>query len=765
PDELTVLAYRQKNGPLQPPFSIPEFQDIRDQSGDIFSGVLAFQDGQDGLTVSGHTEPVLLNFVSGNYFALLGIKPALGRFFLPSEGSTAGSGSLMVLSYSYWRTRFGGDSAVVGRQVSIDGRPVTVIGVAPSDFHGIESLLDVRAFLPLSMINVETWTPPDFMTNRELRNLTVVGRLKASVTLTRAAAGLRTVAGNIARQHPESDAGLSLFAFAERLSRPRPDPSNTVLKIAALFMILAAFVLGLACVNVGNLLLVRASVRGREMALRVALGAGRTRLIRQLLTESAMLAFAGAVAGVLTGLWASRAIASVNLNTGMPILLDQRSEWRLFVFGLAAGVVTGLLAGIVPAVRASRGNVNELLRDGGGRTSTGRRYRLRNSLVVLQIAGSLTLLIVAGLLTRSLQNAERSDLGFDPSHVLNLTMDPHEMGCDQTQGRQFYKQLLDRVRALPGVSSAATAATVPMGYAYDTDTVRVPGYQLPPGEPYPIVPDNFVSPGYFKTMGMKIITGRGFTDQDDFKSPNVVIVNQTMANLYWPGRNPIGWSFSFADGPPRTAEIVGIVKDSRFQGMAGAIGPAFYAPVDQVYPSLETLHVRTEGRPDEVAQEIAGIIREMAPTMPVFDVQPMTRALDTTQGLLVYRFGALLAASLGILGVLLAIIGVYGVVSYGVSRRTQEIGVRLALGATPSDVLALILGQGITIVGAGLALGVAAAIAVARLATGFLVGVGPVDPPTYIFACVTLAAVALAACYIPARRAMRMEATNALRYE
>ncbi|HEY6333472.1 MAG TPA: ABC transporter permease [Blastocatellia bacterium] len=762
PDQLAVLAYRQDRGPLQDLLSIPEYQDIRAQSGAIFSDVLCLQEGQDGLTVGDQTEPMLLDFVSGNFFTALGIKPALGRFFMPGEGGGPGADPFIVLAYSCWQNRFGSDPSVIGKQVSINGHGVTVIGVAPPEFHGTQSLVDVKAYLPLSMMAVETWTSKDFMTNRGLRNLTIIGRLRSDLNIARASAALTTVANNIAEQHPDSDAGLALEAFPERLARPRPDPSNRVMKVAALFMILAALVLVLACMNVGNLLLVRATVRSREMALRAALGAGRARLIRQLLTETAMLALIGAAAGVITSTWAIKAIASVDLNSYLPVLIDPTSEWRLFVFAFGLAVITAGLVGIVPALRASRGNLNQLLRE-GGRTSTGGRYRIRNLLVAVQIAGSLTLLVVAGLLTRSLQNAERADLGFDTMQVLNITMDPHEVGYDTARGQLFYKQLLERVRALPGVSAAATAWGVPMSHSFSTDTVRVPGYQLPAGQPLPIIPDNFVSPGYFGTMRIPIISGRDFSDRDDPKALGVVIINQSMAEQYWPGQDPVGRSFNFADAPPRDATIVGIVKDSRQQGMAGPVGPAFYAPIDQVYPSQETLHVRTETRPEDMSREITNIVRELDPAMPVFDVQPMARALNTTRGLLVYQFGALLAASLGILGLLLAVIGVYGVVSYGASQRTQEIGVRMALGARPGDVLRMILGQGVAILAVGLAIGLIAAVSMGRLVANFLVGIGPTDPLTYVVACAVLALVSLVACYLPARRAMRIELTEALR--
>jgi putative ABC transport system permease protein len=349
--------------------------------------------------------------------------------------------------------------------------------------------------------------------------------------------------------------------------------------------------------------------------------------------------------------------------------------------------------------------------------------------------------------------------------VLNLTIDPHGIGYGEAQGRKFYKELLTRVRALPGIESASLANTVPMGYSWDLDTLRIPGYELPAGQPLPIVFDNFVSPGYFRTMRIAVVAGRDFDEDDDEGAPRVAIVNQSMAARFWPGQDPIGRELTFGDGPPRTARIVGVVRDSRFHGMAGPIDPFLYAPWTQVYNSVETLQVRGSAPAVAMTREIAGAIHDMSSDMPVFDVQTMTGALNTVQGLLIYRAGAGLAGTLGVLGLALALVGVYGVVSYSARQHTQEIGIRMALGARSSDILRIILGRGIAVICAGLGAGLVSGACVARLMGNLLVGVSSIDPLTYGAVAATLGLVALAACYIPARRAMRIELTAALRYE
>ncbi|HEV2388855.1 MAG TPA: ABC transporter permease [Candidatus Acidoferrales bacterium] len=765
PGQLTVLAFDQGSHSGEGQFSCPDWQDVQAQTGDVFSDVAAYQMGLDGLNVSGHADRLLTGFVSGDYFTMLGLRPALGRLILPSEGKTKGGDPVLVLSYGYWQSHFAGDPGVVGRAVSLDGQPVTIVGVAPKGFHGTYSLLDIQAYLPLGMAAIEDPTS-DFMTNRNIRNLFLQASLKPGVKLGQAQAALAVVSRRIAGQNPATEKGLVVRAYPERLSRPEPDPKQQMLKVSALFLLLAALVLLLACVNVANVLLVRATVRVREMAIRAALGGTRARLIRQLLTESILLALAGGVAGLLLGVWASGSIGAMSLGTTLPVRLDFHFDWRVFLYALAAALATGLVVGILPAVRASRGNLSEILHDGGRSVSAG-RHRLRDALVVAQVAGSLMLLIVAGLFTRSLGRAQQAHLGFDPNHVVNLSMDPQELGYNQAQGRQFYKHLLARVRVVPGVESASLAFSVPMGYYNSASTLDIPGYQPPPGQPSPTLVFNTISPGYFRTMGIPLASGRSFTDADDENAQHVAIVNQTMADKFWPRESPIGRQFRMNDDPKHVYEVVGVAKDSRINGISSPIDPFFYVPyVQQSSPlPLMTLQVRTSGDAESMIPELEREVDALAPGLPPFDVKTMTQALDTVNGLLIFQVGAALAGALGILGLVLSVVGVYGVVSYAASQRTHEIGIRLALGAPPVQVLKMIFSQGLVVVGIGAAIGMAAAFAIARVVGNFLVGVSPTDPLTYASVTAVLVLVALTASYVPARRAMRLDPVIALRHE
>lgn len=766
PGQLTVLAFQQGSGSsVQSQFSYPEWQDVRAQTGSVFSDVASYQIGLDGLRLNGRADRILTSYVSGDYFTMLGLRPALGRLILPSEGKTMGGDPVMVLSYEYWQSRFGGDPGMVGREVTMDGHPVTIVGVAPKGFHGTYSLLNIQGYLPLGMISLEGATS-HFMTNRNVRDLFLLASLKPGVSLGQAQAALDVVSRRIGQQYPATEKALLVRAFPELLSRPEPDPKQQLLKVSALFLFLAALVLLLACVNVANVLLVRATVRVREMAIRAALGGTRARLIRQLLTESILLALLGGAVGLLLGVWASGYIGSMSLGTSLPVRLDFHFDWRVFAYGFAAALATGLVVGMVPALRASRGNLSEILHDGGRSVSAG-RHRLRDSLVVAQVAGSLMLLIIAGLFTRSLGRAQQAHLGFDPNHMVNLSMDPQELGYNLAQGRQFFNQLLARVRALPGVDSASLAFSVPMGYYNTASNLDIPGYQLPPGQPVPTVVYNMVSPGYFRTMEIPLASGRSFTDADDENAQHVAIVNQTMANKFWAHENPIGHRFRMTDDPKHDYEVVGVAMDSRNSGLTSPIDSFFYVPfVQQIAPPpLMTLQVRTAGNPESIIPELEHQIDALAPGLPVFDVKTMVQALDTANGLLIFQVGAALAGMLGILGLILAIVGVYGVVSYAASQRTHEIGIRLALGAPPVQVLKMIFTQGLAIVGIGVAIGIAAAIAIGRLVGNFLVGVSPTDPLTYVGVTAVLVVVALAASGVPARRAMRLDPVQALRHE
>jgi macrolide transport system ATP-binding/permease protein len=765
PEQLTVLAMQLKKGELQTGFSHPEFEDLQKQSSSVFSDVIALSLNVGGLTLNGKTEPIIVYDVSGNFFAALGVRPLLGRFILPEEGSFTAVNPVIVLGYSFWQTRFGSDLSIVGKTVLYNGRPVTVIGITPREFHGVSALVDIQGYLPLGMLQADSSYEQDTPTNRGYRNLAVYARLAKGVALPAAQSALDVIGDRLAKENPKTEEGMTISVFPERFSRPGPDPDRPVLKVSVLFLVLAALVLVLACVNIANFLLVRATTRQREMAIRTALGGTRLRLIRQLLTESVLLALCGGIAGILFGLAGSNVLSSIgHLGTALPVLLDFHLDWRVFGYAFGAALVTGLVVGIVPALRGSRRGVIEAIRD-GGRTMTGSRSHLRSALVVAQVGGSLMLLIVAGLMIRSLTHAQRSDLGFDPRHVLNLTLDPNEIGYNKQQGLQFYTRLLERIESMPGVEAAGVAFSVPMGYYNNTDWVEVPGYEVPHGEAQPVVGCNAVTPAYFRTMGIALLEGRDFTKADVENSAWVAIVNETMARKFWPNQSAIGHEFKVASDHVHSLRVVGVVKNSRTLGMVGPIREYFYQPFAQEYTSLAVLQVRSTFAPETMTASIRQQVASLAPSMPVFDVHTMLQALYTINGFFLFQLAAALAGILGALGLVLALVGVSGVISFSVSQRTNEIGIRMAMGAAQASILRMILRQGVWIISAGLISGIALALTISRLVSGFIAGVSPYDPLTYVNVTALLCVVALLACYFPARRATRVDPMIALRYE
>jgi predicted permease len=762
-ERITAIAFQQKSGPLRSQLSVPDFEDIRRQSTGVFTDVIAYSMGLDGLAVDGKSSHIWSNYVSGNYFETLGVRPALGRLILPSEGKHAGEDPVLVLGYSYWKQRFAGDTSIIGKKVSVNGRPVTIIGVAPAEFHGLKPIIDTQGYLPLGMWAIEA-DSGDFLNDRALRGVNLFGRLRPEISLQRAQTDFNVIAARLSKTYPKTDEGLSFRLFRERSARPEPTAADGFATIATLFLNLTALVLLLASINVANILLVRASVRQREMALRAALGAGRIRLLRQLLTESLLLALLGGIGGVLLGMGLSNAIGSVQLDTPIPILLDFHFDWTVFAFAFGTALVAGAVIGLIPAWRSSRTDLVNTLHQGGRSVAVG-RTRLRSSLVVVQVAGSLMLLIAAALFTRSLHNAQQVDLGFDPNHVVNLTFDVNEAGYTEAQGRKFSLAVLDRVRAIPGVESASLAYSVPMGYYNAGSALEIPDYQPPAGMGAPSLGYNVVSTDYFSTMRIPILRGRDFTDGDTGRSQHVAVINQAMAKRFWPGRDAIGRKFRMMDDSQHIVEVVGIARNSRASGFRGPIPPYMYVSIKQVYGAIETLQVRTARTPATLLPELRKIVEGMEPGMPLFSGQTMVQALSTINGLLSFQVGATLAAGLGVLGLALALVGLYGVVSYAAAQRTHEIGIRMALGARAGQILKMIVRQGLIMVSAGLGVGLLAAWGLSHLVSGFLVGVSGTDPLIFAMVTLLLGVVALAACYLPARRATRVDPMTALRLD
>jgi predicted permease len=576
---------------------------------------------------------------------------------------------------------------------------------------------------------------------------------------------VNVIVARLAAQYPATDKGISLRVLPERLSRPLPQAAAVIPALVSLFLVLAALVLLIACINVANISLVRAMVRRREMAVRVALGAGRSRLIRQMLTESLLLAAMGGAVGMVLGMWTSRLISSLDLQTSLPVFLDFHFDWSVFAYAMGVTVVTGLIVGLWPALRASSANVSMVLHEAGRSESAGlERHRMRSILVVAQVAGSLLLLVVAALFVRSLQQAQRTYLGFDPDHLLNVTLDPNEIGYDQQHTNDFYRDLKARVLMLPGVKSATVAFDIPMGNFNDGAPVFVEGHAQIPGEQPPQIMLNRIDADYFNTLRVPLLEGREFTANDNEKAPLVAIINQTMAKQFWPNQSPIGKRFSVKGPTGPFIEVAGVAGDGRYSFIFESPQPHFYVPMAQNLSSLRILQIRTSVQPESLMTPVQQEVRALDPGMPIVDLRTMRQSLQGANGFFILRLGALLAGATGVLGLVLAVVGVYGVLSFVTARRTREIGIRMALGAAQSDVLRMVLRQGIVIVSAGSIIGLGLAFAAGRAANSFLM-VSGADPLTFAVVPTLLAAVALWACYIPARRATKVDPMVALRYE
>jgi predicted permease len=762
PSDDTGLRYR---------FSYPALEDYRAQAG-AFTDVMAFDTRLGGLTVDHKTAQFLFHVVSGNFFTGLGVVPAVGRVLSPGEGEHLGAEPVVVLGYACWMRRFGGRRDVVGQIVRVDGEPARVIGVVPREFRGLYEGTEMDGYVPLSMLRWSSTRAPEWLFgDRSATYLTMIGRLKPGVGLEEARTAVSAVAKRLETLYPATEKGLGVRVIPEPLARPIPLRffATMLPVIRALLLMLATLVLLLACLNVTNLLFVRATVRQREMAVRSALGSGRARLIRLLLVESTLLAGAGAAAGLLLSRVASEVfVGSLHLSLDLPITFDLSLDRRMFVYALGTTALTGIAIGILPAWRASRTRVTDLLHDGGRGGSAGAgRQRLRSALVVAQVAGSLVLLVVAGLFVRSLQVAQRIDIGFDPEQVLTLRLDPHQVGYDVDRSIVFYEELERRIRALPGVEHAAFSFSIPMGYMIGGCPLEAEGQPLD-ALTRPAVAYNSIGTDYFTTLRMPIVRGRAFDVHDVAASAQVAIVNETLATRLWPGQSPLGrrlrvLCFQQANQP--WWQVVGVARDSKYIAVFEQPTPYLYLPITQTKPSMRVAQIRSTLPPAELMARVQTEIAGLDPEIPIADVRTMRQAIAGGFGYLLFRVGTLQAAAMGLIGLVLAVVGVYGVVSYGASQRAREIGIRLALGAHPGDVRRLVLRQGARLVIAGVAAGLVVSVAVTRLLTRLLVLVGALDPLTFIVVTAALVTIALVACYLPARRAMRVDPMTALRHE
>ena len=763
-DRLVVIGGQHRGADSASQLSYLEYQDMRSQT-EGFSNLIGWNLNLVGLSYNNNADTAVVSYVSDNYFSGLGLKPAAGRLLYGPEVEKRGNEPEIVLSYSYWKKRFNLDPSIVGQQIKVNGRNATVVGVAPEGFRGLYSIIEMQAFLPLGIRTL--WSDSeDFWTKRDSRQLKVYGVLKPGVSRQQAQTSLNVVMQRMAQQYPE-EKNFTARIYPERLARPEPDPTNGIVVVGVLFMVLAGMVLLLACTNVANIILVRATSRGREMAVRAALGAARIRLIRQLMTESVLLGLAGGLGGIALGAWVSHLLGSIRIIAlGSPLVFDFSMDWRVFVFGFAVALLTGLLVGMAPAMRTSRANLSQVLQEGSrGVVAGSARSRMRNGLVVVQVAASLMLLVVAGLFVRSAKNAEHMYLGFDPSHVLNATVDLRTLGFDKPKARRFYQDLVDRARTLPGVQSAAMAANVPMGYSSDASPVYIEGRVAATKEDVPVIGNNDVDTHYFETMRVPILRGRTFTEQDNDKAPLVAIVNEVMARKYWPDQDPIGKRFSIRGVEGPFIQVVGLSKQGKYGNPGEDPMPFFYVPVEQSTPLVATLQLRSSVSPETLGPQVEAAIHQLVPGLPLFSMETMEQSLEGANGLFLYRMSTRFSGALGLVGLILAMVGVYGVISFAAAQRTHEIGVRMALGASRGNILLMILRQGIFLIGGGLLVGLVLTILARRGLSSLLIGITGSDPVTLLLASLLLATVGFLASFIPARRAMNVEPLKALRFD
>lgn len=761
PSGLYVVAVTHPGNESPHNLSYMDYLDYREKSG-AFEDLAAYDLDFVGLSVDRRADRIAVTYVTSNYFSMLGVPPAMGRVFQPSATPRPGDDPSIVLGHGFWQRRFNADPSVIGRTVQINGKPFAVAGVVPAAFTGAYALIEPDAYIPITMRAAEDWQR--ITTKRDEHSLHVIGRIRPGMTRGQAQAAIDVTASQLEREYPITNKSVRPRIIPEQLARPEANAADQNPIVAGVFLVLVGLVLLVACVNVVNLIMVRATSRQREIAVRAALGAGRGRLVRQLLTESLLLSVLGGVAGAIVGWTCAALLQRIQLPMDIPIRLDFSFDWRIFAYIALLAVSAGVGVGLLPALRSARSDLNSTLREGGrGSSEGGSRQRVRSMLVVAQVAVSLVLLIAAGLFVRSVMHAQAVDLGYDPSHVVNAAMDVSAQGYDEARGRQFYEELLRRAKRLPGVESASLAYSVPMGYYSTSTSIDIEGQPQQDKARRPSGGYNLVSPEYLSTMKLRLLRGRFVEERDDDDAPRVAVINEFMAKRFWPDQDAIGKRFRASDLGEGWVEVVGVVHDPRNSWLFDDPAPYFYVPLAQHYRPLRTLQVRATGDAAALAPVLAREVHSLDADLPVFDARTMEAVLQGPNGFFMVRLGAWFGGALGLLGLALALVGVYGVVSYTASQRTQEIGVRMALGASRRDIVRLVLGRGLVLIAIGVAGGTIVSLGLARLMTSLLFNVSPVDPPTFLGVPLLLAAMALLASYVPALRATRVDPAIALR--
>jgi predicted permease len=755
PEQLVSLNNVALNLPA---ISYPNYRDIRDRN-NSFSGMMLYRYRALGLSVNGVNERIWGYLATGNYFDVLGVKPALGRFFTPDDDKSPGAHPIAVITYDCWQKRFAGDQQVIGKTVIVNGRAFTIIGIAPQGFYGSEIGYRPEIWFP-TMMQPQIEGRRSILEERDNPRFFAQGRLKPGVTARQAEAELNAIAAQLAREFPEENEGMAIALSPPGLigSRFR----GPVIGYSGVLMAVVGLVLLLACVNLANLLLARATERRKEIAVRLAIGASRRRLVRQLLTESVLLSTLGGALGLLLAVWLADAMTAFKPPIDVPLPVELSIDGRALLFTLIVSALTGVIFGLGPALQSTKPDLAPALKD---ETSLGgyRRSWLRNGLVVSQVSLSLVLLICAGLAARGLQRAQTLDPGFTPQQALEISFDLSMQGYDGPRAREFKRRLLERVRVAPGVQYAGLTNTMPLSLNTGDSPIYVEGQPEQRGANVPSAMSSGASPGFLSAMGTRLLEGRDFTEQDGESNRGVAVVNETFARRFWPGQSALGKRFSNAGSTGPWVEVVGVIQDGKYFSLNEEAKPFVYFNLNPQSSRSLTLVVRTAGEPQSAIAAIRSEFQQLDATLPLYNVQTMVEHMAVP--LFLARVAATVLGGFGLLALALAAIGIFGVMAYAVTQRTREIGIRMALGASAKGILKLVVGQGLILTALGLGIGLACAFAGTRLMSDFLYGVSALDVITFAGVSLLLALVALLASYIPARRAMKVDPMVALRCE
>lgn len=762
PTRLVNLHGTASDGSSYHSFSYLNYRDYGERTTGVFSGLLAYSLSPLSWSVGDQAETGLGFVVSENYFSVLGLTPAAGRFFSSEEGASGGGAPVAVISHRLWRSRFGTDRALIGGPVKINGYPFTLIGVAPERYCGTFQGICADFYLPLSM--QAHLGSGESLDDRAAVWLEVMGRLKPGVDVEAARAAVSAVALQLAKDYPEQNEGTGAEVGPLAVV---PGPLAGVIKaFLGMLMVVTILLLLVASVNVASMFLARAAARRREIAVRIALGASRGQLFSQLLAESLVLFALAAAAGIALATWTTRLLPAMTVPApfamSIQLLFDLSIDHRVLAFSLLLSLATGAFFGLAPMWQASKPDLVPALKSEEASGQGYKRLRARNVLVVAQVAFSLVLLAIASLLLRAVQKSRVIDPGFSARDVQLVSLNLARQGYDATSGAELYRAVVERVAALPGVEGAAFANMVPLGLANQTTGVNAEGHP-PPADGTSWESDfAVVSPGYFSTLRMPLLRGRDFDGRDNAESTPVVIINQALADHFWPNQDPIGRTLIEGElGSGTRLEVVGVTKTGKYRWLGEDDRLYLYRPASQRYSPYSTLHIRHRGDPRPLLEAVRRTVRGLDSSLPLVNVMPMESYIAFS--LLPHRFAAGLAGVLGLVGLLLVAVGIYGLVSYFTNQRTREMGLRMALGARAEDVLGLVLRQGLTLALVGSGVGLVLALLVTRALSRFMFGLGAFEGLTIVGVAALLVVVALAASYLPARRSSNLPPMVALR--